>query len=373
MPTKQNENDKDAGDYIIESGIYDLQEVDPDHEASVKFPLKMATWMNVGGFVVAPLTAVMSPQRIINQITSDIVWRMSQAGSQVPFFDKKALASAGMTIKQALTAYKRGNPMYGDTVHVGGAQNAVQMIGGGLDPNIFKQWELLQGFIRIAEDATGLYAQNSGAPGPANQLVGVKEIQAEQEDTMTRPYFSCIQSLFEQMHQFDAQAGRRFYIKRPWILEDMVGTELSKVLTETKYNDLLQFRLTTKLSLNPEELRNMANTTILGQGGLLDRGLLDGVTAGKLLGKSYPEELWPAVEVYTQEAAIAQQKMAEDQAKAAQMGMLQQREQQLMQQEHDMYNKAMDMATKADQTNMKGDMPFMQAQAERMKPQEAAA
>jgi len=373
MPTKQGPSDKDPGDYIIKSGIYDLQEVDPDHEASVKFPLKMATWMNVGGFVVAPLTAVMSPQRIINQITSDIVWRMSQAGSMVPFFDKKALASSGQTIKQALTAYKRGNPMYGDTVHLGGAQNAVQMIGGGLDPNIFKQWELLQGFIRIAEDATGLYAQNSGAPGAANQLVGVKEMQAEQEDTMTRPYFGCIQSLFEQMHQFDAQAGRRFYIKRPWILEDMVGTDLAKVITETKYNDLLQFRLTTKLSLNPEEMKNMANAQILGQGGLLDRGLLDNVTAGRLLGKAYVEELWPAVEVYTQEAAMAQQKMAEDQAKAAQMAMLQQRESDLANKEYDMYNKAMDIATKADQTNMKGDMPMMQAQAKRMTPEMSPA
>ena len=366
-------SDAKAMDFIVAGGEYELQEVDPDHEARVKFPMKMGTWMNIGGFVVAPLTAVMSPQRIINQVTSDIVWRMSQAGTQVPFFDKKALASGNMTIKQALVAYKRGNPIYGDTVHVGGAQNAVQMIGGGLDPNIFKQWELLQGFMRIAEDATGLYSQNSGAPGPANQLVGVKEMQEQQEDTMTRPYFACVQGLYEQMHQFDAQAGRRFYIKRPWILEDMVGTEGAKVLTQTKYNDLLQFRLKTVVAMNPEAQREAANNMILMQGGLLDRGLLDPVSAGRLLGKSFTDDLWPAIETYTQEAAIAQQRQAQEKAQAAQMGMLQQREQQLMDREHEMYGKAMDLATKADQTNMKGDMPLMNAQAKAQFPEEAAA
>lgn len=375
MPSKTGslKDDERNADFVIHGGEYELQEWDPDHEFRVKFPMKMGTWMNIGGFIVAPLTAVMSPQRIVNQITSDIVWRMSQAGSQVPFFDKKALAGMGMTIKQALIAYKRGNPIYGDTTHVGGAQNAVQMIGGGLDPNIFKQWELLQGFIRIAEDATGLYAQNSGAPGPANQLVGVKEMQERQEDTMTRPYFACIQSIYEQMYQFDAQAGRRFYIKRPWMLEDMVGTDGARTLTQTKYNDLLQFRMKATLTMNPEELRGTANEMILMQGGLLDRGLLDAVSAGKLLGKSYPEELWPAVEVYTQEAMLAQQKMAEQQAQAAQMGMLQQREQQLVDREYEMYGKAMDIATKADQTNMKGDMPLMQAQAKAAFPEPAMA
>ncbi len=369
MPMKSDGQKRGDGDFVIAAGEYELQECDPDHEFSVKFPLKMGTWMNIGGYVVAPLTAVMSPQRIINQVTSDIMWRMSQAGAQVPFFDKKALSTGGFTIKQALTAYKRGNPMYGDTVHIGGAQNAVQMVGGGLDPNIFKQWELLQGFIKMAEDSMGLYAQNSGAPGPANQLVGVKEIQEQQQTSMLRPYFGCIQSVFEQMHQFDAQAGRQFYIKRPWKLEDMVGTEGMKILTQTKYADIEQFRLTTKLTLNPEELKGIADGMILQEGGLLDRQLLDPVSAGKLLGHSYPEDLWPAVERSTQERAIAQQKMAEDQAKANQMAMLQSREQQLGEEERNLYDKAFDMTTKADQTNMKGDMAALSAQAEHMKPQ----
>lgn len=374
MPNKQGAKPEEKiGDFVVTGGEYPLQECDPDHEAGVSFPLKMATWMNVGGFVVAPLTAVMSPQRIINQLTSDIVWRMSKSRSQTVFFDKKALASANMTIKQALIAYKRGDPLYGDTVHIGGAQNAVQNIGGGLDPNIFKEWELLQGFIRVAEDATGLYAQNSGAPGSANQLVGVKEMQERQEDTMTRQYFACIQSLFEQMYQFDAQAGRRFYIKHPWTLVDMVGSEGAKVLTQTKYSDLLQFRMKAALTMNPEELKQTANMMILQEGGLLDRKLITPISAGKLLGKSYPEEVWPYVERDTQEMAMAQEAMAKEQAKAAQIGMLQEREQQLMDQEREMYGKAFDMTTKADQTNMKGDMPMLSAQAKQLEPQQAAA
>lgn len=190
---------------------------------------------------------------------------------------------------------------------------------------------------------------------------------------MLRPYFACIQSIFEQMHQFDAQAGRRFLIKRPWILEDMVGTDGMRTLTQTKYSDIEQFRFKASLTLNPQELKAIADQMILQQGGLLDRQLLDAVSAGRLLGNSYPEDLWPAVELYTEEAAIAREKQAQDQAKVAQMGMLQQREQQLMDQERDMYDRAMDITTKADQTNMKGNMPALQAQAKMMTPEPVMA
>lgn len=105
----------------------------------------------------------------------------------------------------------------------------------------------------------------------------------------------------------------------------------------------------------------------------MDRGLLNAEAAGKVLGKSYKEDVWREVERFTQESAAAQREMAQQQAVAQQVGMLQQQDALLAQREYDMYNKAMDMATKSDQTNMKGDMPMLQAQAKAMTPETAAA
>lgn len=373
MPVSQGAEDGKMGDLALAGGVYPLQERDPQAQDGVNKPLKIATWMNIGGIVVAPLTALMAPQRILNQITSDIVWRMSKATMPAPLFDKRVLSTSGGQLTDTIAAYKRGEPIYGDTTHLGGAQNAVQMIGGGLDPNIFRQFELLQQFVRLAEEAVGVFGQNSGGPGPANQLVGVKEIQAQQQQIMYRPMINMIQSLFEQMHQYDAQAGRQFYAQRRWILEDAVGTEAANLIVQSATEEMDQFRLKTEIMIGAEMEREAADNLILMQGGLMDRGLLNAESAGKLLGKSYKSDVWTMVERFTQEAAEAQRQMAEQQQVAAQVGALQEQDALLAQREYDMYNKAMDMAAKSDQTNMKGDMPMLQAQAKAMTPQEQAA
>ena len=373
MPVGLAEGSGKMGDLALAGGVYPLQERDPQAQDGVNKPMKIATWMNIGGVVVAPLTALMAPQRILNQITSDIVWRMSKATMPSPLFDKRVLSTGGQQITEVVAAYKRGEPIYGDTTHLGGAQNAVQMIGGGLDPNIFRQFELLQQFVKLAEEAVGVFGQNSGGPGPANQLVGVKEIQAAQQQVMYRPMINMVQSLFEQMHQFDAQAGRQFYAQRRWVLEDAVGTEAAEIIIQSATEEMDQFRTKTEIMVGAEQEREAADGLILMQGGLMDRGLLNAEAAGKLLGKSYKSDVWREVERFTAEAALAQQQMAEQQQVAAQVGALQEQDAMLAQREYEMYNKAMDMAAKSDQTNMKGDMPMLQAQAKATVPEPVAA
>ncbi len=363
MPVSTGDGSGAMGDLALAGGVFPLQERDPQAQDGVNKPMKIATWMNIGGMVVAPLTALMAPQRFLNQITSDIVWRMSKATMPSPFFDKRAISTGGVPITETISAYKRGEPIYGDTSHIGGAQNAVQMVGGGLDPNIFKQFELLQQFIRLSEEAIGVFGQNSGGPGPANQLVGVKEIQAQQQQIMYRPMINMVQSLFEQMHQFDAQAGRQFFAQRRWILEDAVGTEAANLIIQSATEEMDQFRLKTEIMVGAEMEREAANQLILGEGGLLDRQLLDPTSAGKLLGKSYKEDVWREVERFTAEVALARKQQAEDQAKAAQLAALQEQDAALAQREYEMYNKAMDLAAKSEATSMKGDMPFLQQQA----------
>lgn len=364
--------EKWGGDLPLRGGLWPLQERNPEDQQGTRKPLKMATWMNINGHVIAPLSALMAPQRIISQITTDIMWRMNKAGVPFTYFDKRALSQGGgEKMKEIAANAKQGDPVFGDTSHIGGAQNAVQMVGGGLDPNIFRQWEILEKMVRFSEEAVGIFSQNSGGPGPANQLVGVKEMQARQQEVMLRPLISAIQSVMQQQHQQDASAGRMFYAQRRWILENMVGTEAAEIIILSASDELEQFRLTTEIMTDPAQEMQAARDMILMEGGLLDRGMLGAVEAGKLLNQSYLSDLWPAVERHTQQAAQAAQQQAEQQAKQAQMAALGEQEENLAKREFDMYMKAMDVAAKTDATQVKADMPALSNQAKAFAPPEA--
>lgn len=359
------------GDLALRGGLWPLQERSPEDQQDTSRPLKMATWMNINGHVIAPLTALMAPQRIISQITTDIMWRMNKAGVPFTYFDKRALSQGGGAVmKQIAADAKQGDPVFGDTSHIGGAQNAVQMVGGGLDPNIFRQWEVLEKMVRFSEEAIGIFSQNSGGPGPANQLVGVKEMQARQQEVMLRPLIGAVQSVMQQQHQQDASAGRRFYAQRRWILENMVGTEAAEIIIQSATDELEQFRLTTTIMMDPEQEMQAARDLILMEGGLLDRQLLGPVEAGELLKQSYVSDIWPVVERFTKQMAAASQQQAQQQQQAQAMGALVQQDENLAQREFDMYNKAMDIAAKTDATQIKADMPALSAQAKRLEPQE---
>ena len=349
--------DKKPTDIVLEHGIYHLQEADPDSEWSVKYPIKASTWMNIGGFIVAPLTAAQSPQRVINQITTDIVWRMANAPVPGIAVDKKAISQGGQTVMQALSKIKRGEPIVLDGSHTGGIPQAISTTNVGLDPNIFRQFEVLDALVRAAEDAVGLYKDNYGAPGSANQLVGVKQLQLQQASILQQPYLDCLQSVYEQVHQFNANAGRQFYIRHQWILQDMVGDENIQYILKTKDYELEQFRVKTKLTLDPEEIKRINTEMVLTQ--LIPAGLIGGSAAAKTLYDSYPEDSYKAAEAYLKQQEMAQQEAAQQQAKAAEMQMLMQQEAQLAQQETDLYNKAMDMGVKTDQTNIKAQLPIV--------------
>ena len=363
MPPAMN-IDKWKGDLPLRGGLWPLQEVNPEDQQGTRSPLVMATWMNINGHVIAPLTALMAPQRIISQITTDIMWRMNKASVPFLYFDKRALSQGGgANIKQIAADAKQGDAVYGDTSHIGGAQNAVQMVGGGIDPNIFKQWEILEKMVRFAEEAIGIFSQNSGGPGPANQLVGVKEMQARQQEVMLRPLIDAIQSVMQQQHQQDASAGRRFYAQRRWILENMVGTEAADIIIQSASDELEQFRLTTTIMVDPQQEMEATRALILGQGGLLDRQLLGPVQAGELLSQSYTSDVWPVVERYTKMAAANAERQAQQQATAQAAAALGEQEENIAQREFEMYNKYMDVAAKSDATQVKADLPALSAQA----------
>lgn len=362
------ERPKKGEDLILAHGVYELQEADPDHIESVKFPIKVSSWSYMNGYVVAPVTAAVSPQRVMNQVLSDIVWRMSKASIGSYVLDKPSIASGGMTEKQVLFNLKEGDPIRINATHLGGVQNAVNKVDGNLSKDFFAMWDLIGRLKEIAEGSTGMYAENFGEPGSANKLVGVQQLQLQQSSIMQRPFYDAIQRQFEQMHQFTAQAGRQFYIRHPWVLENMVGTEGMETIMATKDMELEQFRVSVKLALNSDQVKEGTDAMILQ---FYQLQLLDGVSVGDLLGRSYPEDVYNRIRTFTKEKKQADIQMAEMQAKQQQAAGLMQQDAMYAQQEQQAYEKALDASLKVDQLKQKADQPIAQAQADWLKPEVA--
>ncbi|WP_178118963.1 hypothetical protein, partial [Pseudomonas sp. FSL A6-1183] len=58
-----------------------------------------------------------------------------------------------------------------------------------------------------------------------DQLVGTLQLQLQQAGVMQQPFYAAIADLYRQQNQFYAQAGKQFYSRMPWILEQMTGEQ----------------------------------------------------------------------------------------------------------------------------------------------------
>ena len=348
-----------------------LTETDPMRTNSIKYPVKMGTWMNIGGYIVSPLTAAQSPQRIMNIVSSDIVDRLSKATGRSVVLGKRALAGGGTTAKQAAQNLKNGDPIQVDEAISGSVGNAVGIAGEGLDPNIFKEFDLLNQLKGIVESVTQLYDSNFGAQGSANELVGVKRLQWQQASVAQHPYHEAVRLILKQVYEWLANTGRKKLLRYPAVLEDMVGEKAAKALLAMRDLDTEQVRVQVVLAPNAEQVKQATTEMILMQ--LYPAQLIGAEDVGQLLGNAYPEQAYAASARFTKDRAMAQQQQAEQQQKATAIGALDAKEAQLAQNENDLYNKILDMGIKSDATNAKSEAPFRQAISEHMKPQQGAA
>lgn len=357
-------------DVVLSYGVYQLQETHSDDVYTVNFPIKFSTWSYISGYVVAPVSAAVSPQRVMNQVLSDVVWRMSKAKGTSRAFDPHAITAVpGQTIKQFLHDAAEGDDVILKATHLGGIPQAMGEIQGGYDKGLFEGLGILENLRDIAENSTGIFKENYGAPDGPNQLVGVKQLQLQQASVMQQPFYDAVQRLYEQVHQFNAQAGRQWYIRHPWVLEDMVGTEGRDVLDVAGDYQYEQFRVEVKLALNSDEIKQATDQLALQ---FYQLQLADGVTATQGLGKEYPEQLYSRVAQYNKEAKEAAIAQAEADAAAAQEAALMQEEAALAQQETDLYGQMVDASLKADQINQKAQAPITHALVESLKPQDPA-
>lgn len=303
-----------TGDIVFDYGEYPLQEADPDNVYSVKFPIKMSAWRYLGGHVVAPLTAAIDPQRWMNQITSDVAWRMRKAGGKSVAIAHEALTN--MDESEFRQNLKEGDPVIIRAAAMGGIQNATAAIDTSPGPSFYNMVGLLPTMKGVAESAVGVYESNFGAPQGQDQLVGTLQLQLQQAGVMQQPFYAAIADLYRQQNQFYAQAGKQFYSRMPWLLSQMTGAEDMEALIQSKDMQLEQFRVKIELVPDGAQQRLIADQQIIPQ--LMQFGMLDPVTASQLMGRATPDDVYAAARKFTKMSQEAAAQQAEQAAAAQQ-------------------------------------------------------
>jgi len=355
-----------SGDLILERGTYQLQETDPDDTYERGFPIKFSTWTYIAGNVIAPLTAAISPQRVMNQITSDLMWRLRKSGNKSVAVDTDALAGSTMKEQDLLMALKEGDPVNLKGAIVGGLQNAVRDIDTSPGSSFYQMFALLPQMKNVAESSVGVYESNYGAPQGQDQLVGTLQLQLQQAGVMQQPFNSAIAMQIKQVHQFDAQAGKQHYARYPWMLSEMVGDDNMEALIASKDMQNEQFRIEVVMTSDIEQRRMITDTQTIPM--LLQMGMLDPTTATKILGKATPYEAYRAAEKYTAEAArIASEQAAQQQQMQAQQAMAMEQAN-IRDEEADIAKQETDKDLKMAQMQQKLMQPEAQAAADWNKP-----
>ena len=372
MKTRVDGNDeRKPQDIVLKHGVCQLQEAAPMDAYGVALPIKLTTWSMLNGWIIAPISAAQGPQRIINQVTSDITWRMSKNKGASRLIDKTAVTSAGMSVASAQMAMKEGDDVFINGSHLGGLQNSVKELGSGVDSGIYEQFNTLQQLAALGENATGVFKENFGAPEGQAKLVGVKRMQEQQSNIMFQPVIDAVQRLYEQVHQANAQVGRQWYVELPWLLEDFVGKDGADVLIAAKDIQLEQIRVQVKISENAEEIMQLTDEYALAMLNL-PIPLLDDVSVGELLGQSYPEDLFAKVRDFTKRRRMQQEEQAQAQAEAQQLAALDQEDMMAQEQERELYNKTVDATLDMAKVDQKANQPNVQAISEHLKPQPIA-
>lgn len=362
------------GDLVLAHGEYSLQERDPDDVFSVVYPIKACSWLNIGGNIIAPLSCVRDVQGVRNATLSDMMMRMTRADMPTTIFDQSALAAANVTQDEAAANLKIGKSFAMQTQLVGGINQAVTTTETGLNADFYNRFSILDHLYMMAQNSTGFYDQNFGAPGSPDQLVRVKELQDRQSGIMMQPLLSCNESIFTQCHQFNSMGGRQFYAQRPWLLNRFVGDEGERILLASQ--DMMDeaFRVEVTVSASPEQRREQARMMIVGspeQVSYVDRQFLDAQTATKLLAEgAMPEDVDRAAARFTKMLAEAQQQMAQQQqqqqamqAAGEQMGALNEQEQKLSDQQGK-------LALGQQKVQAQAMKPLIDAQAAWLRPQD---
>lgn len=363
------------GDVILSWGINPFQDPDPESPNRTNLPIKLCATEYQDGYITSPLWSMIGPQRVVNQVVSDLVWRMGKAGNESPVMDIRALSGTNQSIEDVAYAQKEGNIIFVDSM----GQGVNQVIGKSdtsPGPSFYNLWSVIPQIVNIGQSGTGLYDSAQGKSQGQDQAVGTTNLLLQQTNLMMEGYSQTWKHGFRQMHQFDVQAGKTFYADYPDVLAQMIGDKGAALVTQDRMNQmrLEQFRAEVEINVNPVALKAATDQLILSY--VNNPVPLLGVEeATEMLGRSFPSDVPNGVRKSVARKAKAAEDMAAQQQQQQQAATLAQGQQDLnlrKQQAQDQALKSADEAAK-NQTKLKLPVVSQMAKAAIPEPQQVAA
>jgi len=356
------------GDWVLESGVYPLQEKDWFDTSVSKFPVKLQAWNNSGGKVLSPLTDAVTSQRMLNQVLVTFSGLLAQTGGAGAAIDQRAV-SQNFPEEKIHTAIKNGETIILDTKG-SGVPNAIGYYDNTPKAGLYNLLQVVPFLSGGIKDMTGSTDAVRGKQQGADQAVGVTQMMIDRGLTMQAPLLYAISQLILQVQQFTAEAGKLFYGFNPSKLEEIVGMDETMAILSTTDALLERVRVSVKMDSSRENLIQQGNAQIVT---LLQMQQIDGLTASELWGRSNPEQVAQGWRKYQRLRTEAAKQEQFDQQRMMQMQMLMQQRQQAEDEERMIYDQTLQEASKERDREEKARAPFLRGAAAEMFPPPAPA
>lgn len=355
----------DVPDIEIEGGVYELQEYNPHDTSTVSFPIKASTWAIEDGRIIAPLSDVISPQRLFNRCLSVVESRLNKSGGTSATLDVSMLDQS-MSAKQAAIALKNGDTIFFDT---GG--RGVNQAAGQVDTGITGQTQALFGVMgELMGMARFVSATPEGVTGNASgdTLVRVNNANIQGANLLDEVFYSAIEDLIMQKYQFAAEAGKVWYAQRPELLQDIVGNGNAAAILIAK-DMLLENVRTVVRRDNPEGVKRQQADGMATM--FLQLGMLDQANFASLYNVATPEQVTRAAKRYIMDLQIAQKEAQKQAANMQQLQGMALKDAELRASENKVYDDQMKAAQNDANIQAKRAMNYDRAAAKAMfEPQE---
>jgi hypothetical protein len=299
------------GDIVLDHGPLAYQEPDMYHPTNMVVPYKVGIWLYDDGEVLAPVSAAINPQRMVNRFLSILENQLNNSGGSAPVFDTDMFESEGDK-EDAVKSVKKGKPVFVSAKGMG-VQNAVGNYNSTVKESTLILANLIENYKTGMEQTTGVTDTMKGGQTP-DQLVGVMQLSLQRGSITQQPFYSALQSIYQGCDQAIITSGKRLYIDNDTELIDIVGDEGATMFKISKDIRNESFRTALKIGLDPDLERKETDGMILT---FAQYQLLDEPRVSNLIGRASLEEVYMAVREFSKEKQ-EMKRIAAQQAKQAQ-------------------------------------------------------
>jgi len=272
-------------DIVLEHGILQYQDTELLDISNCKFPFKCFCWSYMDGEVTSPVDDAISPQRLINRISSIAENQINNSGGTGPVYDSSTLPQGGES--EMLRNMNQGKPI-GFEAKGRGIQNIVGHYDNTPKQGTYSLFNLISTVHNLSQNTTGLNDAIQGNSMGSEQLVGVTELMIQRGSLMQEPFYNAVTQVFMQCYQAIASRGKRIYADNERELAIAVGDDGVEVIRISKELKTEDFRVFVKRENNEEILINAGNQMLTM---LLQFKLIDETRFSNLYGRSTPTEV----------------------------------------------------------------------------------